>query len=265
MPRTAEALGQSIGYSVADSAPGPRQRQDREAADGLLAPRVQRSPPQAVIANPAALVVGVKSQGGGGMPSDKEAAESGGQVYPNTLPDSAFLHVAPGGVLDDEGKTVPRSLRFFRFRGADGALDGPALAIALTEIPQAKIGGLDPADQDRLATRVRRMSEQLGRGEAVTDEPAEWKTGATLDVLTVAYRLIDATERIATEHKAMAVIGEPTRAGWRLRPDVQRELKAASEELARIVGHAALVAEGKDEEALADWWRAQFSLLEAVS
>ena len=36
-------------------------------------------------------------------------------AYVNDLPDGAFLYIAPGGEVE-EGKTKPRSLRFFPFK-----------------------------------------------------------------------------------------------------------------------------------------------------
>lgn len=286
-------LGQSIGYRVApggaamDRVNGKTVRRLKEIdlheysfAAGMA------------VMNPEALTTGVKVAGGGmytvakagdkwsvmkdgkaiGNPFDDEdtakakaatlesESDDGKTLAPNTLPDSAFLYVQPGGVLDDEGKTVPRSLRHFRIRGADGALDREALAVAVTAIPEAKTVGLDDADLARLRTQARHMLEDRADADA-----AAWKTGANVDLLTVAYRLIDAAERVVTEHKALAVIGEGTKNGWRLRPEIQAEVKAASDELTRIVGHIELVADGKDEEALADWWRAQFEMLGVAS
>lgn len=60
-------------------------------------------------------------------------------AYANTLPDSSFLYVAPGGTKDAEDKTVPRSLRYFPVRDEEGNLDGPHLRNALARIPQADI------------------------------------------------------------------------------------------------------------------------------
>jgi HK97 family phage prohead protease len=57
--------------------------------------------------------------------------------YVNDLPDSAFLLIAAGGHKDADGKTVPRTLRFFPVRDASGAVDAPHLRNALARIPQA--------------------------------------------------------------------------------------------------------------------------------
>jgi HK97 family phage prohead protease len=58
-------------------------------------------------------------------------------AYVNNLPDSAFLLIGPGGRKDADGKTVPRSLRYFPVRNAAGDVDLPHLRNALARIPQA--------------------------------------------------------------------------------------------------------------------------------
>lgn len=291
-----QCLGMSIGYHVTDSRPDRLDGKSVRVLTGVDLIEFSYAARQA-IANPRALVTGIKAPGTGDvmytvkqvgdrwhvMKDDRSLADfaseseatskvealkaddTGKTIHPNTLPDSAFLYVQTGGVLDDEGKTVPRTLRHFRIRGVDGSLDCQALSDVLREIPQAKSIGLDAADLTRLQTRMRRLVEAIDRGEKLADEPAEWKAGATVDLLTVTYRLLDISERIVTEHKAMGVIGESTRNGWRMRSEMSAELKSASDDLARITGHIALVAEGKDEEALADWWRAQFELIGVAS
>jgi len=57
--------------------------------------------------------------------------------YVNDLPDSAFLLIGPGGHKDADGKTVPRTLRYFPVRDASGNVDAPHLRNALARIPQA--------------------------------------------------------------------------------------------------------------------------------
>lgn len=60
-------------------------------------------------------------------------------AYVNGLPDSAFLYVAPGGKKDEDGRTVPRSLRHFPYRNASGEVDLPHLRNALARIPQSDV------------------------------------------------------------------------------------------------------------------------------
>jgi len=60
-------------------------------------------------------------------------------AYVNSLPDSSFLLVLPGGRKDSEGKTVPRSLRYFPVKNAAGDVDLAHLRNALAQIDKANI------------------------------------------------------------------------------------------------------------------------------
>lgn len=81
-------------------------------------------------------------------------------AFINTLPDSAFLHVESGGKKDSEGKTVPRNLRHFPFKGDDGKIDLPHLRNAIARIPQAKIPGLTAQDLESLQNKARKLLEK---------------------------------------------------------------------------------------------------------
>ena len=61
-------------------------------------------------------------------------------AYINDLPDSAFLYIESGGRPDADGKTVPRSLRHFPVRDADGRLDVAHLRNAIARAPQSQVG-----------------------------------------------------------------------------------------------------------------------------
>jgi hypothetical protein len=61
-------------------------------------------------------------------------------AYVNNLPDSAFLHVEPGGKKDKEGKTTPRSKRHLPYRDANGKVDLPHLRAAITRLSQPGTG-----------------------------------------------------------------------------------------------------------------------------
>lgn len=81
-------------------------------------------------------------------------------AFTNDLPDSAFLYIAPGGEKDDEGKTVPRTLRYFPVRDQNGALDLPHLRNAIARIPQSTAPGLSEDDKTALQERARGMLEE---------------------------------------------------------------------------------------------------------
>jgi hypothetical protein len=107
----------------------------------------------------------------------------------NDLPDSAFLYIEPGGEKDDEGKTVPRSLRHFPVPDIEHVRN------ALARIPQSDL----PADVKARATaKARAMLERMGGSAGKSDdepfefeipEGAAWKSG-----LPVSFELDSAKE-----------------------------------------------------------------------
>lgn len=107
----------------------------------------------------------------------KDVGESGkalwSTAFVNNLPDSAFLHIEPGGSKDSEGKTKPRSLRHFPYKGPDGSVDLPHLRNALSRIPQAG-SWLSQAQKDELTATARRILDNahksLSRIEDGSDE-----------------------------------------------------------------------------------------------
>jgi len=88
---------------------------------------------------------------GGGDEIDKAVWST---KYVNDLPDSAFLYVEPGGKKDKDGKTVPRSLRHFPYKDANGKVDLPHLRNAIARIPQANI---PDAKKKSLQAKARRL------------------------------------------------------------------------------------------------------------
>lgn len=87
----------------------------------------------------------------------------------NNLPDSAFAVIAPGGTKDDEGKTVPRTLRHLPFKGPDGKVDLPHLRNALARLPQSD---LSPELQAQARARLQAAAKEAGVGQT-TEEKAE--------------------------------------------------------------------------------------------
>lgn len=77
-------------------------------------------------------------------------------AYINGLPDSAFLYIESGGTKDSEGKTVPRSLRHFPVKDAEGNVDMPHLRNAMARISQSNL----PQDvKDRCVAKAQRMMD----------------------------------------------------------------------------------------------------------
>jgi hypothetical protein len=79
-------------------------------------------------------------------------------AYVNDLPDSAFAVISPGGEKDDEGKTVPRSLRHLPYRNADGEIDLPHLRNALARLNQIEASEADKARARRTLLAAARAS-----------------------------------------------------------------------------------------------------------
>ncbi|MER6350663.1 hypothetical protein ABT186_02105 [Streptomyces sp. NPDC001634] len=67
----------------------------------------------------------------------------------NDLPDSAFAYIEPGGKKDDEGKTVPRSLRHFPID------DEAHVRNALSRAPQSPFG-------DKAMPKIRAAAKKFG-------------------------------------------------------------------------------------------------------
>ena len=101
------------------------------------------------------------------------------QAYINDLEDSAFLHIAPGGEKDDEGKTTPRSLRHFPVRDVDGELDIPHLQNAISRIPQSRIPSLSADDLTALQEQARQLLAGAQK-KGGTDKAAKQDGGAVV-------------------------------------------------------------------------------------
>lgn len=94
------------------------------------------------------------------------------RAFINDLPDSAFLYIEPGGEKDEEGKTVPRSLRRFPIRDEGGSVDLPHLRNAIARIPQAKIPDLSESDLRALQDRARQILAQETKGAEMKKQQA---------------------------------------------------------------------------------------------
>jgi hypothetical protein len=85
--------------------------------------------------------------------------------YKNNLPDSAFLYVESGGKKDDEGKTVPRSLRHFPYKDSNGKIDIIHLRNAIARIPVSDIPkGLKKPLQDKARKILKERNKKSKAG-----------------------------------------------------------------------------------------------------
>src|SRR3990167_623440 len=97
-------------------------------------------------------------------------------AFMNDLPDSSFLWIAPGGTKED-GKTMPRSLRYFPYKDSSGAIDLPHLRNAIARIPQAKHDDLTPEKKASLQKRAQAILESANKEFTVwhDKEKNQWR------------------------------------------------------------------------------------------
>lgn len=134
-------------------------------------------------------------QGHGGVMAFAKAEWS--TSYINDLPDSSFAYIAPGGQKDGDGKTTPRSLRFYPFKDAQGNVDLPHLRNALARAAQQGDGSDDAAKAARAALpRLQAAAKDAGIGQfakAEFEEPGPvWleKAESRADGLDVVYGVV---------------------------------------------------------------------------
>lgn len=133
------------------------------------------------------------------MPSVQAAVWS--TAYINTLPDSAFLHVESGGKKDEEGKTVPRTLRHFPYKDDKGKIDLRHLRNAIAQIPKAKIPNLSADDLKKLQEKARRILEDEKAKAEKTEKNGGNVTMTTTNEELVQKAVITAADALATSGK----------------------------------------------------------------
>jgi hypothetical protein len=103
----------------------------------------------------AALIAGTPASPHNGSAEEGKTKEAEWDTeYINDLPDSAFAYIEPGGEKDEQGKTVPRSLRHLPFRNAEGNIDRDHLVNALARLPQTANDVAKTAAKKKLCAAV---------------------------------------------------------------------------------------------------------------
>lgn len=102
----------------------------------------------------------------GSVPTSVEGAEWSTSMI-NDLPDGSFLYVEPGGKKDEDGRTTPRTLRHFPYKGQDGSVDLPHLRNALARIPQSGISG---DEKSKLTAQAQSMLEEHTKSQKGEEE-----------------------------------------------------------------------------------------------
>ena len=91
----------------------------------------------------------------------KKTEQEWTREYINDLPDECFAYIEPGGEKDEQGKTVPRSLRHLPYKNAQGNIDPEHLRNALARLPQTDLSEEAKAKaKKKLCGAVREWNEQ---------------------------------------------------------------------------------------------------------
>jgi len=91
-------------------------------------------------------------------------------AYVDTLPDSAFAYISPGGHKDAEGKTVPRSLRHLPYKDKDGHIDAAHVRNALARLDQTDIPAAAKAEARR---KLEAAAKEVGIDVNTEDKSAQ--------------------------------------------------------------------------------------------
>lgn len=176
------------------------------------------------------------------------------------LPDSAFAFVEPGGVLDMERKTVPRTARHFAHHGADGLVDMDLLSAALQDAETSEHG-------PKVIAHLKRHAVKAGLPLFAVDGPddahtPEWTAGVAPQLLTLTVKMAGLAERAAADRQAMERLGLPTNGGERVNSALMTELKAARDHLTRMIDQAESIDRGEDGKLRVDLFRHRLAMLE---
>lgn len=109
------------------------------------------------------------------MAAEESESEKWTRKYINDLPDSCFLYIEPGGEKDEEGKTVPRSLRHLPYKDINGEIDVEHLRNAIVRLSQENTGKdwLSESLRQKLLNKARKILQSYNKEEKSTMENEE--------------------------------------------------------------------------------------------
>ncbi|MGQ9844336.1 MAG: hypothetical protein ACUVRK_12360, partial [Spirochaetota bacterium] len=116
------------------------------------------------------------------MAAEESESEKWTRKYINSLPDDCFLYIEPGGNKDEEGKTVPRSLRHLPYKDIEGNIDGEHLRNAIARLSQENTGEgwLSDSLRQKLLNKARKLLQSYNKEEKSSmeneQEFVEYKT-----------------------------------------------------------------------------------------
>jgi 2'-5' RNA ligase len=131
-------------------------------------------------------------------------------AYVDDLPDSAFVYVEEGGEKDDQGKTVPRSLRHFPVRDASGTLDLAHLRNASARLPQSDLPALVREKVDaEIARLIEEASQRNGPVEKAYTGTGVMIACAVAEEISKAFQVEGAVaEDVLDHHVTIAYLGK---------------------------------------------------------
>jgi len=125
-------------------------------------------------------------------------------AFINDLPDSAFAVISKGGEKDEQGKTVPRSLRHLPHHNAQGGLDLPHLRNALARLPQTDLSADDRAEAKRHLCAHAKESEIVS--DVCGEEPSKQQQEALKEseqLVALRKQVVDLEAKLAESDKAL--------------------------------------------------------------
>ncbi len=169
------------------------------------------------------------------------------------LNDSAFAFIEPGGVLDTEQKTVPRSARHVPHHDESGEVDLSVVTAFLE----------NPGDEHKAIAHMMAHAWDAGLfGLKSASSQGDRTVGASRAFMEIAYRALMLADRAATDHWAMKRAGLNTRDEMRLYPEARVEAKVLADLTAQICQQADEIERGEDGAAIANTWRTAFEFLD---
>jgi HK97 family phage prohead protease len=174
---------------------------------------------------------------------------SNAAVDPNSLPDSAFAFVEPGGAKDDEQKTVPRATRHFAHHAADGSVDSDLLEEALHAAERSKHG-------------AKALAHLLTHTKGNDAHATEWSEGAIVTLILAHAQLGNLIDDVAKNRQAMDQLGQDSKGGERLHQTIQARIKALEESLGQVRGQAESIDRGDDGRLRVEMFRHKLAMLE---
>jgi len=153
-------------------------------------------------------------------------------AYQNKLPDENFFYVEPGGEKDEEGKTVPRSLRHLPYKDDEGRIDREHVLAAWQALHGAR-GGLGDWATPEVKEQIRRKI--LAAAKKIGLELSEEKSRDVVDTAGIVEDKTEKAEKHMSEEENKAeeveeVVDEKAEDKPEPQPEEEKETVAKGDE-----------------------------------